>query len=99
MPTLRFGLEIHHRSVEESFVNRILEEIYAVASGGTVCSGFSFLPEPRYLIGWLSNGSKPTQQNPDLIGFDTREIYVSDTGRWKSRGCTQNYFTENKSCL
>jgi hypothetical protein len=51
MPTLRFGLEIHHRSVEESFVNRILGEMYAVASGGTVCSGFSLLPEPRHLIG------------------------------------------------
>jgi len=47
----------------------------------------------------LSNGSKPTQQNPDIIGFDTKEIYDESAAAWKSQGCTQNYFTENKSCL
>jgi hypothetical protein len=45
MPTLRFGLKIQHRSVEASFVNRILEEMYCSASGGTVCLGFSSRPE------------------------------------------------------
>jgi len=44
MPTLRFGLEIHHRSVEASFVNRILEKMYYVASGGTVIQAFHSFP-------------------------------------------------------